>query len=69
DNSTSNLKGHVEKCDLKAVQERNGPRQPRIDEITLKYTDGEFCYLTVEWLTQCHRPNTIIEDAPLQKIF
>ncbi len=65
----SNLRGHAEKCDLKAAQERNGARQLKIDEIVSKYTDGEFRYLTVEWLTQCHRPNIIIEDIPLQKIF
>ncbi|SJL14102.1 uncharacterized protein ARMOST_17557 [Armillaria ostoyae] len=69
DNSTSNLKGHAEKCDLRAAQERNGPRQSKINEIASKYTDGEFRYLMVEWLTQCHRPNTIIEDVLLQKIF
>ncbi len=69
DNSTSNLRGHAEKCDLKAVQERNGAKQPKINKIASKYTNGEFRYLMVEWLTQCHWPNIIIKDIPLQKIF
>ncbi|KAK0433217.1 uncharacterized protein EV420DRAFT_1489356 [Desarmillaria tabescens] len=69
DNSTSNLKGHAEKCDFQAQQDRSGPWQQKIGEIASKYMGGEFRYLMVEWLMQCHWPNTIIEDVLLQKIF
>ncbi len=44
-------------------------QQLRIDEVSSQYTVGEFRLLHVEWMTESHRPNYMIQDPGLKKIY
>ncbi len=67
DTSTTNLKNHAEHCDLKA--KTSTVKQLKINEVASQYTHGEFRLLHAEWMTQSHRPQAIITDPGLQKIY
>ncbi|SJL18670.1 uncharacterized protein ARMOST_22267 [Armillaria ostoyae] len=67
DTSTTNLKNHAERCDMKASSTKS--KQTKIDEVASRYTYGEFHLLHAEWMTQSHRPTLIIEDPKLQEIY
>ncbi len=67
DTSTTNLKNHAEHCDIKAQNTKL--KQPKINEVISSYNHGEFHLLHVEWLTESHWPDAIIEDPGLQRIY
>ncbi|EEB88967.1 hypothetical protein MPER_12997, partial [Moniliophthora perniciosa FA553] len=67
DNGTSNLLRHFNVCS--AEKQVAGPKQTKLTETYSKYTDGEFRLLIAEWLTQCHRPDSIVNDKPLIALF
>ena len=64
--STSNLGGHVKTCNPKPA-----PSTQSIADFAQgsSYTKEDFRYLATVWVTTCHRPFAIIEDAPLLRMF
>ena len=66
DVSTSNLKCHVSRCDG-----RLAPPGGHVEEFAhgSSYNKAEFRYLATLWVSQCHRPFSIIEDRPLNRMF
>lgn len=66
DDSTSNLFGHVKRCEGK-----DASPQTKINDFAhgSTYDKGTFRYLLVSWVARRHRPFAIIEDEELQKLF
>ena len=64
--STSNLVRHVKECDGK-----HAPDEQAITKFARgsTYDKAHFRYLVTCWVTQCHRPFSIVSDPPLQKMF
>jgi hypothetical protein len=66
DDSTSNLNRHVTRCAGHLPQSGQA-----INDFAhgSTYTKAEFRYLSVVWVSQCHRPFAIVNDEPLQRMF
>jgi hypothetical protein len=65
DSGTTNLKRHVDTCTGKIAL---GDQSIKNFSQGSTYSDGEFRFLITRWVTMCHRPFSIIEDLPLQKM-
>jgi len=62
----TNLLCHVKSCEGQVVEDSKSIVQYAHGS---SYNKAELRYLISLWVVQCHRPFTIIEDAPLQRIF
>ena len=62
EDSTTNLLRHVKSCDGQEINESQSYAHGS------SYSKAELRYFISLWVVQCHRPFTIIEDLPLQRI-
>ena len=65
DDSTGNMTRHIGKCVKKEL-----PDNQKIISFAQgsTYSKGKLRFLLAMWISQCHRPYSIIEDGPLQDI-
>lgn len=64
--STSNLDKHVKVCDPKVAKGGSSIAEYAHGS---SYSKEKFRYGVATWVSKCHRPFKIIEDAPLQDLF
>ncbi|KAA1476558.1 hypothetical protein DENSPDRAFT_785281 [Dentipellis sp. KUC8613] len=66
DKSTGNLRRHVEKC---APKGSPGEQTIKAFAHGSTYTKEGFCFLTVLWCSQSHRPFHVVKDPVLNHMF